>query len=126
MFFKKLVNEKHDKVKFDNIPKINEEYVSVVYGCVRFFDNYRFLSSSLNWLVRTLVDNNHKTPKTLKKENVEYDELLNIVNEIEDEDRTIEDLTKDYPNEIENLEEALLNSTGDIDLKFLNTDFPDK
>ena len=29
MFFKKLVDKKNDKVKFDIIPKTNEEYISV-------------------------------------------------------------------------------------------------
>ena len=45
-FFKKLVDKKGDKVKFEFIPKTSEEYISVRYGCVRFFDSYRFLSSS--------------------------------------------------------------------------------
>ena len=61
MFFKELVDEKNDKVKLDFIPKTNEEYISVTYGCIRFIDSYRFLSSSFDSLVRTLVDNSHKT-----------------------------------------------------------------
>ena len=44
---------------------------------------------------------------------------MNIVNEIGEEDRTIEDLRKDYPEEIKNLEEALLNYIGENDLNFL-------
>ena len=67
MLFKKLVNEKNDKVKFEIIPKTNEEYIRVTYGCSRFVDSYRFLSSSLDSLVRTLVDNNHKTFENLRK-----------------------------------------------------------
>ena len=59
MFFKKLVDKKDDKVKFDIIPKKNEEYISVTYGCIRFIDSYRFLSSSLESLDKTLVDNSH-------------------------------------------------------------------
>ena len=31
MFFKKLVDLKNDEVKFDIIPKTNEEYISVTY-----------------------------------------------------------------------------------------------
>ena len=54
MFFKKLVDKKNDKVKFDIIPKTNEEYISVTYGCIRFIDSYRFLSSSLDSLVENL------------------------------------------------------------------------
>ena len=66
MFFKKLVDKKNDKVIFDIIPKTNEEYISVTYGCIRFIDSYRFLSSSLDLLVKTLVDNSHKTLKDLR------------------------------------------------------------
>ena len=80
----------------------------MTYGCIRFLDSYRFLSSSLDSLIKTLVDNSHKTLKNLKKENVDIDELLDIVNKIVEDDRTIEDLKKDYPNEIKKLEEALL------------------
>ena len=54
MFFKKIVDKKNDKVKFDIIPKTNEEYISVTYGCIRFLDSYRFLSSSLDSLIKTL------------------------------------------------------------------------
>ena len=65
MFLKKLVDKKNDKVIFDIIPKTNEEYISVTSGCIRFMDSYRFLSSSLDSLVKTLVDYSHKTLKTL-------------------------------------------------------------
>ena len=70
LFFKTLVDKKKDKVEFKVIPKTNEEYISIRYGCVRFIDSYRFLSSSLDKLVETLVDNSHKSFKNLKKENV--------------------------------------------------------
>ena len=93
IFFKKLVGKKNDKVKFDNIPKTNEEYKSVTYGCIRFTDSYRFLPSSLNSLVKTLVDISHRTLKNLEEEIVDNDEKLNIVNEIE-KDRTIKDFKK--------------------------------
>ena len=108
-FFKKLIVEKIDRVKIDIIPKINEEYISVTYGCISFIDTYRFLSSSLVSLVKTLVDNSHKTFKNRKEEIVDNDEILAIVNEIEKEDRTIKDLEKDYPEKNKKLEEALLN-----------------
>ena len=67
MFFRKLVHIKIDKVKFDIIPKTNEEYTSVTYGCIRFIDSYRFLSSSLDSLVKTIVDKSGKTLKILEK-----------------------------------------------------------
>ena len=54
MFFKKLVDLTKDKVKFNNIPKRNEDYFVVKYGCIRFIDSYRFLSESLDKLVQNL------------------------------------------------------------------------
>ena len=48
VFFKKLVDKKNDKVNFDIIPKTDEEYISVTYGCIRYIDSYGFLSSSLD------------------------------------------------------------------------------
>ena len=42
MFFKRLIDLKKDKVKFKIIPKTNEEYIAVKYGCIRFIDSYRF------------------------------------------------------------------------------------
>ena len=65
MFFKKLVDKKKDKVDFDIIPKTSEEYISVTYGCIRFIDSYRFLTSSLDVLVKNLDENDFKI---LKKE----------------------------------------------------------
>ena len=126
MFFKKLVDKKNDKVKFDIIPKTNEEYISVTYGCITFIDSYRFLSSSLDSLVKALVDNSNKTLKNLKEEIVDNDEILNIINEIIEDDKTIKDLKKDYPEEIKKLEEALLNYMGENDLKIIKTGFPYK
>ena len=45
---KELVDKKNDEVKFDFIPKADEEYITVTYGCMRFLDSYRFLSNSLD------------------------------------------------------------------------------
>ena len=114
------------KVDFDIIPKTNEEYISVTYGCTRFIDSYRFLSSGLDSLVKTLVDNSNKTLKNLKEEIVDNDEILNIINEIIEDDKTIKDLKKDYPKEIKKLEEALLDYIGENDLKILKSGFPYK
>ena len=120
------MDKKNDKVKFDIIPKTNEEYISVTYGCIRFIDSYRFQSSSLDSLVKTLVDNSNKTLKDLKEEIVDSDETLKIFDEIVEDDKTIKGLKKDYPDKIKNLEEALLNYIGENDLKILKTGFPDK
>ena len=126
MFFKKLVDKKKDKVDFDTIPKTNEEYISVTYGCIRFIDSYRFLSSSLDSLVETLVDNSNKTLGDLKKEIVDNDYILNIVTDIGEYNRTIKDLKKDYSDKINELEEALIDYMGENDLKILKTGFADK
>ena len=133
VFFKELVNKKKDKIDFEIIPKTNEEYISVTYGCIRFIDSYRFLSSGLDSLVKTLVDNSHKTLEDFEEEIVDNDEILNIVNEIkmlftENKYRndSIKDLKKDDPDKINELEEALLDYMGKNDLKILKTGFPDK
>ena len=65
MFFKRLVDLKNDKVKFKIIPKTNEELFSVTCGCIRFIDSYRFLSESLDDLVKNLAVDDFKI---LKKE----------------------------------------------------------
>ena len=77
-----MVDKKNDKVKFDVIPKTDEEYISVTYGCIRFIDSYRFLSNSLDSLVKTLVVNTHETLKDFKEETVDNDEILNILHDI--------------------------------------------
>ena len=97
-----MVNKNNDKVNFDIIPKTNEEYMSVTYACIRFIDSYRFQSSSLDSLVKTLVDNSNKTLKNLRNEIVDNEEILNIVNEIVEDDETIKDLKKVYPGKIKN------------------------
>ena len=65
----------------------------MTFGCIRSLDSYRFLSSSLDSLVETLVDNSNKTLKNLKEEIADH-EILNIVNEIIEEDKTIKNLKK--------------------------------
>ena len=82
MFFKRLVELRTDKVNIDIIPKRNENIKSVTYGCISFVDSYKFLSSSLDKLVKTLVDNSHKTLKDFKEETVDNDEKINIVKEV--------------------------------------------
>ena len=64
--------------------------------------------------------------KILKEEIVDNDEILNIVNEIGEEDRTIKDLKKNYPDKINELEETLIKYIGENDHRTLKTGFPDK
>ena len=54
MFIKRLVDLKNDKVNLKIITKTNEEYISVTYGCIRFIDNFEFLSETLDKLVKNL------------------------------------------------------------------------
>ena len=54
IFFKELHDKKNDKVRFDIIPKATKEYISVTYAFIRFKDSYRFLSSSLDSLIKNL------------------------------------------------------------------------
>ena len=112
MFFKKLVDKKKGKVDFEIKPKTNEEYISVTYGCIRYIYSYR-LSSGLDSLVKTLVDNSHKTLEEVEEEIVDNDEILNLVNEIKRliteskyKNDSIKDLKKDYPDKTKELEEA--------------------
>ena len=133
MFFKKLVDKKKDKVDFEIIPKTNEEYISVTYGCIRFIDRYRFSSRGIDSLVKTLVDNSLKTLEDFLKEIVDNDEILNIVNKIKKlitenkyKNEYIKKLKKVYPDKFKELEEALLDYMGENDLKILKTGFPDK
>ena len=74
MFFKKLIDKKPDNVLVNVIPKTNEEYISVSYGCIRFIDSYRFLQSGLDGLVKTL---NEDDLVILKKEFQYNWQLLN-------------------------------------------------
>ena len=54
----------------------------MAYGCIEFIDSYRFLSRSLDSLVKTLVDDSHKSLKVFEGEVVDKDEILNTVNEM--------------------------------------------
>ena len=115
MFFKRLVDLKKDKVKFEIIPKTNEEYITVKYGCIRFIHSYRFLSESLDKLVKNLDEDEFKI---LKKEFPDKWQYLNKklaypyehFNSINDYKKSVKDLKKEdffsklkneYPNDDE-------------------------
>ena len=115
MFFKRLVDLKKDKVKFKIIPKTNEEYTAVKYGCIRFIDSYRFLSESLDKLVKNLDEDDFKI---LKKEFPDKWHYLNkklaypyqYFNSINDYQKPVDNLKKedffsklknDYPEDDE-------------------------
>ena len=107
MFFKKFVNLKNDKVEFKIIPKTNEEYIVVKYGCIRFIDSYRFLSSSLDELVQDLDEDDIKL---LKKEFPDKWQYLNkklarpyeYLNIIDDYKKPVINLKKDFLSKLKN------------------------
>ena len=47
MFFIDLIISKNYKVKLSVISRINEEYMSVNYGCIKLLDRFRFQQNSL-------------------------------------------------------------------------------
>ena len=115
MFFKRLIDLKKDKVKFKIIPKTNEEYITVKYGCIRFIDSYRFLSESLDKLVKNLDEDDFKI---LKKEFPDKWQYINkklaypyeYFNNINDYKKSVDNLKKedsfsklknDYPDDEE-------------------------
>ena len=69
-------------MKFKFKPETDAENISTRYDYIRFTDSYRFLSRSLDSLVKTSVDNSHKTLKNLKEEIVDNDEIWKIFNEV--------------------------------------------
>ena len=99
---------KKDKVKFKIIPKTNEEYILVKYGCIRFIDSYRFLSESLDKLVKNLDEDDFEI---LKKEFPDKWQYLNkklaypyeYFNSIEDYDKPVDKLeNKDFFSKLKN------------------------
>ena len=62
----------------------------------------------------------------MEKEIVGKDEFLIFVNEVGEKDRTIEDLRKDCPDEIEKLKQLVKNNMSENDLKIFKTELPDK
>ena len=114
-------------------PKKIEEFISVTYGCIRATNSYRFSSSGLDGLVKTLVDNNHKTLESLNREIVENGNLLNIIIEMETltfkdryDNESIKHLKKDSPDNFSKLGEPLINWLSENDPKFLKKEFPDR
>ena len=90
------------------IPKSLENYVSVQVGCLRFLDSYRFLSSSLNKLVKSLdnfpIMKLEGMSDDLFKKKLAYPyEYLNLDNFQEPLNLTKEDywstLTQSYPSD---------------------------
>ena len=92
------------------IPKSMENYVSIQVGCLRFLDSYRFLSSSLDKLVKSLdnltgLDQNGFKDNLFKKKLAYPYEYLNLDNFQEPLNLTKEDywstLTQSYPSDVD-------------------------
>ena len=126
MFFKKLVDKKNDKIKFDIIPKTNEEYISVTYGCIRFIDSYRFLSSGLDSLVKILDEDDFEI---LQKELPDKWQYLNkklahpyeYFNSIDDYKKPVHNLeNKDFFSKLKNKcpDDKEIDRTREINKKF--------
>ena len=98
----------------------------ITYGCIRFIDSYSSFSSSLDLLVEKPIDNSNETLKILKEESFDNDEISNFFTEIENESRTIDDLTKYDPDKSEKLEEVLKSYISEKVLKLLKTEIPNK
>ena len=126
MFFKKLVDKKKNEVDFEIIPKTNEEYISVTYGCIRFIDSYRFLSSGLDSLVKNLDEDDFMI---LKKEFPDKWQYLNkklaypyeYFNSIDDYKKPVHNLeNKDFFSKLKNKspDDKEIDRTREIIKKF--------
>ena len=92
--------KKPDNLNLNIIPKTNEEYISITYGCIRFRDNYRFLKCGLDKLIKTLNEDNFKNLKRefpnnwqLFKKKLAYP--YEKFNKIEEYDKEISNITKE-------------------------------
>ena len=56
MFLNDLIISKNDKIRLSVIPRTNEEYMSVNYGCIKFLDSMRFQHDSVEKLTESLND----------------------------------------------------------------------
>ena len=112
MFFKRLDDLKKDKVKFKIIPKTNEEYIAVKYGCIRFIDSYRFLSESLDKFVKNLDDDDFKILK------IEFPEKWQYLNKKLAYPYQCFNSNKDYQKPVDNIKKEDFFSN-------LKNDYPD-
>ena len=109
LIFEELLTEAyHQNYNPTIIPKSLENYVSIQVGCLRFLDSYRFLSSSLDKLVKSLdnfpIMKLEGMSDDLFKKKLAYPyEYLNLDNFKEPINLTEEDywstLTQSYPSD---------------------------
>ena len=97
-FFERSVDLKKDRVKFKIIPKTNEEYIVITYGCIRFVNSYRFLSESLDKLVRNLDEHDFEILKKEFPDKWQYKKIAyphESFNSIEDYHKPVDNLKKE-------------------------------
>ena len=109
LIFEELLTEAYNQNYNPTIiPKSLENYVSVQVGCLRFLDSYRFLSSSLDKLVKSLdnfpiIKLEGMSDDLFKKKLAYPYEYLNLDNFQEPLNLTKEDywstLTQSYPSD---------------------------
>ena len=75
----KLVDKTNVKVKLKNTPITNEETISITYGCMEFFDSYRFLSMALDELVENLDKDDLNILKKKFPDERQYLNLKNVM-----------------------------------------------
>ena len=96
LFFKTLIDKKPDNVNLTVIPKTNEDYISVNYGCLRFVDSYRFKQESLDKLAETLQEEDFNILK------VEFGDNWQLINKKlaypYENFKSLEDYKKDISN----------------------------
>ena len=119
------------------IPKSMENYVSVQIGCLRFLDSYRFLSSSLDKLVKSLdnlpiMDENGFIDENFKKKLAYPYEYFNLDNFDKPLNLTKEEywstLTQYYPsdNDIKRTQELInknkIKNRRELTMSYLKMD----
>ena len=126
LIFEELLTSAYDlKLPINIIPKSMENYVSVQVGCLRFLDSYRFLSSSLDKLMKSMqsaantfpiMDENGLDDELFKKKLAYPYEYLNLSNIQEPLNLSPEDFWSTLKQTTPSLEE--INRTQEIIKKY--------
>ena len=78
-----MADKKNEKIVILFLRQI-EKNLSLTNCCIRFIYSYRFLSSSLDSIVKTFVDDKQKVPKIVEKElDGKGNIILKIVHKLE-------------------------------------------
>ena len=117
-----MYEKREDNIKFDLLPKTDEEYISMSYGCLRFIDSYRFLQTSLDKLASTLLADKftYVVDDDLKKK-LAYP--YEYCKSIDDYNLSCTALRReDYSSHLRECDEESINRTNDVIKRYnLNT-----